>query len=70
MEYSVPIENGFGALGSSSDGSEVGYAGYESSNEGGFEVVKRKRKRRDNGGARYCGKHFDDASMDIKLTII
>ena len=70
MEYSVPIENGFGALGSSSDGSEVGYAGYESSDEGGFEVVKRKRKRRDTGGARSCGKHFDDASMEIKLTMI
>ena len=48
----------------------MGYVGYESSDEHGFEVVKRKRKCRDTGGAQSCGKHFDDASMDIKLTMI
>lgn len=67
MEYSLPIENDFGALQSSSDESEVGYEG---SDEGPFELVKRKRKRRDTGGAQSYVKHFDSASLDTKLCLI
>ena len=69
LEYNVTTENGFGALVSSSDESDVGY-GYFGSDEGDFEVVKRKRKRRDTGGAKTFLNQFDSASLDTKLSLI
>ena len=67
MDFSVPTGNGFTALGFSSDqDSEVGYEG---SGEGDFELVRRKRKRRDTGGAQSYAK-FDNASVENKLSLI
>ena len=70
MEYNVSTENGFLALGSSGDDSEVGYGGYDGCDEGDFELVRRKRKRRDTGGAQAYVKHFDNASIENKLSLI
>ena len=68
MEYNVQVDNGFRAL--EAECSEVGYGGNDSSDEGEFEVVRRKRKRRDTNGAQSYVKTFDSASPDNKLTMI
>ena len=48
----------------------LGYGGYETSDEGEFELVKGKRKRRDTNGAQSYVKTFDNASTDNKLAMI
>ena len=70
MDYAVQVENGFGVL--ESECSEVGYGGYETSDEGGFETVRRKRKRRNTSGAQTQAhvRSFDSASSDGKLAMM
>lgn len=70
MDFNVPVDNGFAALESCTEDSEVGYGGYDGSDEKDFELVTYKRKRRDTGGTQRYVRHFESASVENKLSII
>ena len=63
MEYNVQTDIGYRAL--DSECSEVGHEGYETGDDGEFELVRHKRKCRDTNGAQIYMKTFDSVLRTI-----